>query len=150
MRWIGDVGRQRRNAEERSLICRWMNWRTVSAERTITFYMDSLHYCDGKIRKKSDKIRMSLRKNIKKPTDLGFSIMAVNCPSCGGSFDAFRSKICPFCGSEYKQENNDWVIYEMRNVKSKVMTRRVITGLIIAGIVVLSMLSLWLRMRSLL
>ncbi len=77
-----------------------------------------------------------------------FSITKIQCPSCGGSFDAFRSKICPFCGSEYKQENNDWVIYEIRNVKSAVMTRRVITGLIIAGIVVLSMLSLWLRMRS--
>ena len=57
---------------------------------SLTFYMDSLHYHGGKIRKKSDKIRMSLRKVIKKPTDLGFSISAVSCPSCGASFDAAK------------------------------------------------------------
>ena len=81
---------------------------------SLTFYMDSLHYCDGIIRKKSDKIRMSLRKVIKKPTDLGFSVMAVNCPSCGGSFDAAKVKACPFCGSSYPVEENDWVVTDIR------------------------------------
>lgn len=80
---------------------------------SLTFYMDSLHYCGGKIRKKSDKIRMSLRKVIKKPTDLGFSVMAVNCPSCGGSFDAAKVKACPFCGSSYPVEENDWVVTDI-------------------------------------
>ena len=81
---------------------------------SLTFYMDSLHYCDGKIRKKSDKIRMSLRKNIKKPTDLGFSIMAVNCPSCGGSFDAAKIKACPYCDSVYPIEKNDWIVTDIK------------------------------------
>ena len=80
---------------------------------SLTFYMDSLHYCGGKIRKKSDKIRMSLRKVIKKPTDLGFSIMAVNCPSCGGSFDAAKVKACPFCGNNYPVDENDWVVTDI-------------------------------------
>ena len=77
---------------------------------TLTFYMDSLHYRDGRIRPKSDKIRMSLRKVIQKPTDLGFSVTAVTCPTCGASFDAARVRACPFCGNAYPLEENDWVV----------------------------------------
>jgi DNA-directed RNA polymerase subunit RPC12/RpoP len=80
---------------------------------SLTFYMDSLHYHGGKIRKKSDKIRMSLRKVIKKPTDLGFSISAVSCPSCGASFDAAKVKACPYCGNAYPIEENDWVVTDI-------------------------------------
>nr|MCR5717603.1 hypothetical protein [Oscillospiraceae bacterium] len=80
---------------------------------SLTFYTDSLHYHGGKIRKKSDKIRMSLRKVIKKPTDLGFSISAVSCPSCGASFDAAKVKACPYCGNAYPIEENDWVVTDI-------------------------------------
>ena len=80
---------------------------------SLTFYMDSIHYRDGNIRKKSDKIRMSLRKVIKKPTDLSFSIIAVTCPQCGASFDAAKVKTCPFCSSSYPVEENDWIITDI-------------------------------------
>lgn len=81
---------------------------------TLTFYLDSVHYCGGRIRKKSDKIRMSLRKVITKPTDLGFSVTAVTCPSCGASFDAEKVKACPFCGNTYPLEENDWIVTDLR------------------------------------
>ena len=81
---------------------------------SLTFYTDSLHYRNGKVLRKSDKIRMSLRKVIKKPTDLGFSIMAVSCPSCGASFDAAKVKACPFCDSSYPVEENEWVVTDIR------------------------------------
>ena len=80
---------------------------------SVTFYTDDLHYRDGRIYNKSDKIRMSLRKVIKKPTDLGFSVMAVTCPSCGASFDAEKVKNCPFCGNAYPIEENDWVVTDI-------------------------------------
>ena len=81
---------------------------------SLTFYTDSLHYRGGKILRESDKIRMSLRKVIKKPTDLGFSVMAVTCPSCGASFDAEKTKNCPFCGNIYPIEENEWVVTDIR------------------------------------
>ncbi len=80
---------------------------------SVTFYTDDLHYRDGRIYNKSDKIRMSLRKVIKKPTDLGFSVMAVTCPSCGASFDAEKVKNCPLCGNTYPIEENDWVVTDI-------------------------------------
>ena len=80
---------------------------------SLTFYTDSLHYRSGKVLRESDKIRLSLRKVIKKPTDLGFSVMAVTCPSCGASFDAAKVKVCPFCGSTYPLEENEWVVTDI-------------------------------------
>ena len=81
---------------------------------SLTFYTDSLHCRNGKVLRRSDKIRMSLRKVIKKPTDLGFSITAVSCPSCGASFDAAKVKACPFCDSAYPIEENEWVVTDIR------------------------------------
>ncbi|WP_294413251.1 hypothetical protein [uncultured Ruminococcus sp.] len=80
---------------------------------SVTFYTDSLHFRDGKVFPKSDKIRMSLRKVITKPTDLGFSAMAVICPSCGASFDAEKVRDCPFCGKAYPLEENEWVVTDI-------------------------------------
>ena len=80
---------------------------------SLTFYTDSLHYHNGQILRKSDKIRMSMRKVIKKPTDLGFSVTAVSCPSCGGSFDAEKVRKCPFCGNDYPLEENEWVVTDI-------------------------------------
>ena len=43
----------------------------------------------------------------------GFSITFVSCPDCGGSFDAVRQRICPYCGKEYHMENESWIIEKM-------------------------------------
>ena len=81
---------------------------------SLTFYTDSLHYHRGKILSKSDKIHISLRKVIKKPTDLGFSLTAVSCPFCSASFDAAKVRECPFCGNTYPLEENEWVVTDIR------------------------------------
>ena len=81
---------------------------------SLTFYTDSLHYRNGKVLRESDKIRLSLRKVIKKPTDLEFSFMAVTCPSCGASFDAAKVRNCPFCGNDYPLEENAWIVTDIR------------------------------------
>ena len=81
---------------------------------SLTFYTDSLHYRSGKVLRESDKIRMRLRKVIKKPTDLGFSVTAAACPSCGASFDAAMVRNCPSCGSVYPLEENEWVVTDIR------------------------------------
>lgn len=80
----------------------------------VTLYLDTLHYKNGKIKDRTDKVRMNMRKRIKKPTELGFSFRAVSCPSCGASFDAHKAKACPFCHAEYDIEENDWVVTDIR------------------------------------
>ncbi len=76
-----------------------------------TLFLDCLHYNKkGKIVLKCDKFRMGMRKRLKKPTELGFSMRAVSCPSCGASFDAHNVKACPYCHTEYELEENDWVV----------------------------------------
>lgn len=75
-----------------------------------TLFLDCLHYTNGRIVYTPDKFRMSMRKRLKKPTELGFSFSAVSCPSCGASFDAHNVKACPFCHTPYQLEENDWVI----------------------------------------
>ncbi|MBQ8117918.1 MAG: hypothetical protein IJ794_14055 [Lachnospiraceae bacterium] len=89
-----------------------MNDNTCDAD--VTLYLDCLHYRKGKIVRKADKYKMRLRKRIKGQTDFGFSFAAVNCPSCGGSFDARNVKACPYCDNEYLHEENDWVITEIK------------------------------------
>ena len=80
----------------------------------LTFYTDSLHFRDGKVFPKSDRIYMRLRKVIKKPTDLGFTVTAVTCPSCGASFDAEKVRNCPSCGNAYPIDENEWVVTDIR------------------------------------
>ena len=76
-----------------------------------TLFLDCLHFNKkGKIVLKCDKFRMSMRKRLKKATELGFSMRAVSCPSCGASFDAHNVKECPYCRTPYELEDDDWVM----------------------------------------
>lgn len=75
-----------------------------------------LHFKRGRIRRRKDNYLMRIRKNIKRPTRLGFSLSAVICPKCGGSFDAYREKQCPFCGDRYRVENDDWTVTAFRKL----------------------------------
>lgn len=77
---------------------------------TVDMFMDCLHFNGTKITKHNDKFRMIVKKSLRRPTDLGFSIKAVKCPVCGGSFDAERVRCCPFCGEKYDLSEDDWVI----------------------------------------
>ena len=81
---------------------------------SITLYMDCLMYKNGKVKYKSKKVDMTLRKTITVPTDLGFSVKAVSCPSCGASFDAEQVRKCPFCGNDYDLSKYDWVVTSIR------------------------------------
>lgn len=68
----------------------------------------------GKIQKTGDCIDVELCRNVAVMEPPGFSITSVECGNCGGSFDAVRQKICPYCGSIYHMENEGWVITNMR------------------------------------
>ena len=76
-------------------------------------------YVDGsgagrRVTRKNERILVRMERKADTVTDPGFSIHAVNCKSCGGSFDAMHVKNCPYCGSEYRAADADWVITEIR------------------------------------
>ena len=72
---------------------------------------------DGKIKKCGDCIDTVFVKNISRQEEPGFSITSVFCPDCGGSVDAGRQRICPYCGKEYHMENESWIIEKMHLIR---------------------------------
>lgn len=64
----------------------------------------------GKLRQKDEKIQISMYHNAAFPVDEAFSIIKVQCPNCGGSFDAGKEKNCPYCGQPYDAGINDWIV----------------------------------------
>ena len=72
---------------------------------------------NGKIIKTGDLIDATFAKNVTRRETPGFSITSVNCHSCGGSFDAVRQRNCPYCGTEYRMEEDYGVMEEMRLVR---------------------------------
>lgn len=76
-------------------------------------YMSDIY--DGKkIVRKKDMFRILVCKNAGKQADYGFSIKKVQCAGCGGSFDATRQRICPYCGQTYHLGEDDWVVLSVR------------------------------------
>lgn len=71
---------------------------------------------NGRIYKSGDCIDVSLCRSIAEREAPGFSITSVSCTGCGGSFDAVRQRVCPYCHTEYHMENKGWVIEGMMPV----------------------------------
>lgn len=81
---------------------------------TIRTWWCNYAYENGKIEKRGDLIDVAIMRNVANMQAPGFSISAVGCPQCGGSFDAVRQRNCPFCGTAYHMENENWVIADMK------------------------------------
>ena len=107
---------------------------------TADLYFEISRDLGNKIKTRDEVYRIKAGRRTDIPYTNNFSITNIQCSSCGGSFDAFKSNKCPYCGSEYDQEKNDWVIYEMRSVGTLIRLRRIITGLIIVAVLVSSCL----------
>ncbi|MDE6213578.1 MAG: hypothetical protein K2M70_08925 [Lachnospiraceae bacterium] len=86
-------------------------------EVSVNVFLDNL-YDDGKrIFQRRNKYRVWVRKNIKRPTNLNFSIRHLQCKGCGMSFDATKEKHCPGCGTEYDLTTEDWVVTKIVRLK---------------------------------
>ncbi len=72
---------------------------------------------NGNIKKTGDCIDVTLRRDMSHPEMPGFSITSVHCPSCGGSFDAVRQHLCPYCGTDYHMENESWTIENLKLIR---------------------------------
>lgn len=78
-------------------------------------YMSDI-YDRSRLSRKNDLFRMVVCKSVKKGADLGFSIKKVQCAGCGGSFDATRKRICPYCGNLYHLREDDWVVLSIKSI----------------------------------
>lgn len=76
-------------------------------------YMSNI-YDKDRLSRKDDMFRMVVCKSVKKAADFGFSIKKVQCVGCGGSFDATRERICPYCGNPYHLGEDDWVVLSIK------------------------------------
>lgn len=81
---------------------------------TVEVYMEDLYDNGTRIYQRDEKFRVTLCKNIRKPINLHFSIKAMQCSSCGSSFDATKQKCCPSCGTQHTLADEDWVVTEIK------------------------------------
>ncbi len=80
----------------------------------VKVFMDNLCYDGKKVKEKLDTVLLTLQKDLRGESIRPFSIHAINCRGCGGSFDALKSRKCPYCGSEYELQDLDWVITDIK------------------------------------
>lgn len=80
----------------------------------VDLHMDNLYLRGSSIRKKKDVFRLELKRDVRTPVDLHFSIHHLRCKNCAASFDALHHKHCPACGSPYGTEDLDWIITDLR------------------------------------
>ncbi|MBR3228177.1 MAG: hypothetical protein IKF68_06485 [Erysipelotrichaceae bacterium] len=80
----------------------------------LVLYLRNYYYREGRIMAADEKIKVSLEHKKDLMVDRSFSLNAVECKGCGGSFKAIYQKNCPYCGREYDIALNDW---EMASIK---------------------------------
>lgn len=73
-------------------------------------YTEVLSDNNGRIKRKNRNFHVKMARSITCNTGFDFSINKLQCNSCGASFDAYKNKICPFCGNEYHMLDLDWII----------------------------------------
>ena len=81
---------------------------------TADLYVETAHDRGNKIRVKKETYRVTAGRRLDVPFTTNFSITEVECDSCGGSFNVYKTNKCPFCGTEYDPEYADWALYDIR------------------------------------
>ena len=79
----------------------------------VDVYLENLYDNGSRIETKKDKVRVELRRNVRKPIDINFSIERIQCKSCGASFNAAKMRNCPHCGTRYEMGDDDWIITKL-------------------------------------
>ncbi len=73
-------------------------------------HMNCMHFENGKFSSKDHVFNLLLSKRAEAKTDYDFNVQAVNCNSCGASFDALREKHCPNCNTPFRMTDYDWTV----------------------------------------
>ncbi len=81
---------------------------------TADLYVETARDCGNKIRVKKETYRITAGKRLDVPFAANFSVTEVECASCGGSFNVYKTNKCPYCGTEYEPEYADWALYDIK------------------------------------
>ena len=73
----------------------------------VTVFATCLEKRGSRIRRRNRAVSMTLRRGLAPEEPMGLRL--VQCPACGGSFDAARQKRCPYCDTEYDRSQRTWV-----------------------------------------
>ena len=84
---------------------------------SVKAYVVCAYYSENFVDFQNQVFNVVLAKKVKKE-DYGFTIHAVNCKKCAGSFDAIHVSTCPYCGSQYSLIEDNWVVNQIQCVKT--------------------------------
>lgn len=77
---------------------------------TVNIFLDNLYDNGKRIFQKRNKYCVQVKRNIRKPVNMHFSIKHLQCKGCGASFDATKERYCPGCGKAYDLGDEDWIV----------------------------------------
>ena len=80
---------------------------------TTDAFFDVLYDAADKIKFKRARFRAVFQRRNDIPIDMGFSMTRIQCPTCGGSYNAVQNKLCPHCGNAYDIVSQDWVLLSL-------------------------------------
>ena len=80
---------------------------------TANVFFDVLYAEGDKITFKREVFKAVFQRRTDIPVDMQFSMAKIQCSSCAGSFNAIQNRYCPYCGTSYNIESQDWVLLEL-------------------------------------
>ena len=124
----------------------WMSCKKIKEEGNKVFvtgdvYVDAVRDMGNKLKVKSEVYQIKAGKRTDVPVLTNFSIAKIQCPSCGASFNSFKSKNCPYCGTECPPAEDDWVLYDVKNVGKQHLIKSIIIAVVAFGILIGSILT---------
>ena len=80
----------------------------------VNFFFKNLYYKHGGIKKKNEDFVLTMKHALNKSLCDEFSIYAINCKNCGGSFDISTDNKCPYCNTEFDIDEKHWIVTAIR------------------------------------
>ncbi len=85
----------------------------IAKVKTI-IYAKCFYEVEGQIKPVDEKFITTFQRDISKEVDLGYTMSAVNCQSCGSVFNLFNGTTCPYCSAKYELKDVDWVVTDIK------------------------------------
>lgn len=125
----------------------WMSCKKIKVENNNVYvtgdvFVDTTRDMGDRLKVKSEVYQITAARRTDVPFSTNFSIAKIQCPSCGASFNSFKSKNCPYCGKECEPPKEDWVICDVKNVGKKYLFKRVFWIVVVIAILALSVFTM--------
>ncbi|MCR5287270.1 MAG: hypothetical protein K6D93_04900 [Saccharofermentans sp.] len=141
----GDIGSEFDNVVD-CAFSGWMSCNKIKQEGKYVYvtgnlFVDVTRDLGDHIKSQREVYRIKAGRRTDVPTTSNFSIAKIQCRTCGASFNSFKTRNCPYCGSASEPASDDWVIYEVKNAGQTYMLKPLIIVLAILVLIMLGGLS---------